>query len=50
MANKTLFDSYAGVLLPPADAANEAGAGAYAFDPKHALVELAVTGCLNSTF
>lgn len=50
MANKTLFKSIVGKLLPRADATNEAGGLAYRFDPKHALAQYAATGCLNSTF
>ena len=50
MANKILFKSHAGALQPAVDSTNEAGAGGYAFTPKHALAQLAVTGCLNSTF
>jgi 60 kDa SS-A/Ro ribonucleoprotein len=50
MANKTLFKSYAGAKLPEIDALNSEGAGAYALSPKHALAQLAITGCLNGTF
>lgn len=50
MANKTLFKSYAGAKLPAIDALNSEAAGAYAFAPKHQLAQLAITGCLNSTF
>ena len=49
MANKTLFQTFAGELSQ-ADAVNEAGAKAFAFTPKHALAQYAVTGCLNGTF
>lgn len=49
MANKTLFQTIAG-KLSPADTVNEAGGKAYAFTPKHALAQYAVTGCLNGTF
>ena len=37
MANKNLFASLAGKLLPKADVINEAGGKAYAFSPQHAL-------------
>jgi 60 kDa SS-A/Ro ribonucleoprotein len=50
MANKSLFKSLAGPLIPSADARNEERAPAYAFTPKHALAQYASTGCLNSTF
>ena len=50
MANKMLFNSYAGALLPAVDSRNAEGAGAYAFKYKTALAQLAVTGCLNNTF
>jgi 60 kDa SS-A/Ro ribonucleoprotein len=49
MANKTLFASLKS-LLPRADARNEAGGHAYQFAPKHALAQLAATGCFNGTF
>ena len=50
MANKTLFQSLRGALLPKNDAVNEAGGPAYALAPKQALAQYAATGCLNSTF
>lgn len=50
MANKSLFSSIFGKLLPRADARNSEGAKAYAFSAEHALAQLAATGCLNSTF
>ena len=50
MANKTLFQSLRGALLPKADSTNEAGGPAYALSPKHALAQYAATGCLNSTY
>ena len=50
MASKTLFQSFVGQLLPKPDTRNEAGGPAYAFSPKQALAQYAVTGCLNSTF
>ncbi len=50
MANKTLFQSIRGALVPKADAVNEAGGVAYALAPKQALAQYAATGCLNSTF
>jgi len=50
MANKNLFQSIVGKLLPKTDAVNEEFAPAYRFSDKHALAQLAATGCLNSTF
>lgn len=50
MANKSLFASTLGKLLPKADARNEAGGVAYAFTPKQALAQYAATGCLNRTY
>ncbi len=50
MANKMLFASYQGKLLPKTNARNLAGAPAYALPPKHALAQLAVTGTLSRTF
>jgi 60 kDa SS-A/Ro ribonucleoprotein len=50
MANKNLFKSLVGRLTLAADAVNEERAPAYAFTPKHALAQYAVTGCLNATF
>src|SRR5919205_1398919 len=50
MANKNLFKSLAGKLVPAADARNEHGAPAYALTPKQALAQYAATGCLGATF
>jgi len=50
MANKTLFQSIRGALAPTATTVNEAGGPAYALSDEAALVQLAVTGCLNQTF
>src|SRR5258708_7827488 len=49
MANKSLFSSLK-AMLPRADARNEEGALAYRLPAKHALTQLAATGCFNSTF
>ena len=49
MANKGLFASLKS-QLPRADARNEEGAVAYALPIKHALAQLAATGCFNGTF
>ena len=50
MANKTLFKSLVGKLMPATDALNEHLAPAYKLTPKQQLAQYAVTGCLNSTF
>ena len=49
MANSTLFASLKS-LLPRADTRNEAGGRAYTLPPKHALAQLAATGCFNGTY
>ena len=51
MANRSLFQTRAiapGKVSP--SIINQAGAPAFAFEPKHALAQLAVTGCMNQTF
>src|SRR6185369_10984246 len=50
MANKTLFKSLVGKLIPATNAINEERAPAYKLSPKHQLAQYAATGCLNSTF
>ena len=50
MANKTLFKSLVGKLIPATNAVNEEYAPAYALSPKHQLAQYAATGCLNRTF
>ncbi|MFL6255448.1 MAG: vWA domain-containing protein [Pyrinomonadaceae bacterium] len=50
MANKTLFKSLMGKLVPATDARNEHHAPAYALTPKQALAQYAATGCLGTTF
>lgn len=49
MANKTLFQSLKS-MLPGATARNEEGAPAYRLPVKHALAQLAATGCFNGAF
>ncbi len=49
MANKGLFQSLKS-QLPRADARNEEGAVAYRLPAKHALAQLAATGCFNGVF
>lgn len=49
MANLNLFKSLKS-LLPRADARNEEGARAYQLPLKHALAQLAATGCFNGAF
>ena len=50
MANKNLFRTIAGALLPKTNMVNEAGGIAYALENEHALAQYAATGCLNSTY
>ena len=50
MANKNLFSSTIGRLLPRADDLNEAGGAGYRLEPRHALAQYVATGCMNSTF
>jgi len=50
MANKTLFKSLIGKLVPATNAINEEHAPAYTLSPKHQLAQYAATGCLNATF
>ncbi len=50
MANKSVFASLMGRLLPRSDAVNHEGAQAYALTPRHALAQLAATGTLHRTF
>ncbi len=49
MANKALFSSQFS-HLPPANTTNEAGGRAYKLSPKHALAQIASTGCFNGTY
>ena len=48
--NTNLFQTLRGSLIPAAAARNEAGGVAYALEPRHALAQLAATGCMNRTF
>ena len=50
MANKNLFKSLIGKLIPATNAINEEGAPAYALSPRAQLAQYAATGCLNTTF
>ena len=50
MANKNLFQTVVGKLLPKADTKNEAGGAAYRMSPKQQLAQYAATGCFNATF
>jgi 60 kDa SS-A/Ro ribonucleoprotein len=50
MANKSVFASMVGRLLPRPDAQNHEGAPAYGLTPRHKLAQLAATGTLNRTF
>ena len=49
MANKNLFNSITS-RFRRADTVNEAGGAAYKLTAKHALAQLAATGCFNGTF
>jgi 60 kDa SS-A/Ro ribonucleoprotein len=50
MANKALFRSIVGRLLPKTDILNEEGRASYSFSTQHALAQYSATGCLNATF
>ena len=50
MANKPLFKSLIGKLMPATNALNEHQSPAYALTAKHQLALYAATGCLNRTF
>lgn len=50
MANKALFNSTPGGMIPRTDAVNFAGGPAYALAPKHKLAQLSVAGTLSRTF
>ena len=50
MANRKLFRSLLGRLLPATNTINEAGGPAYAPAEKHQLAQYAATGSLNKTF
>ncbi len=49
MANKSLFSSVKS-LFRRTDTVNEAGGVAYKLAPKHALAQIAATGCFNGVF
>ena len=50
MANKGVFASTRGQLLPNTDIKNEAGGTAYDQGAEHGLAQLAATGCFGHTF
>ena len=50
MANKSIFASVRGALIPQTDTRNHHGKRAYAMTAEHRLAQLAVTGTLNRTF
>src|ERR1043166_8047560 len=50
MANKTLFQTIFGGLIPAMDTVNSEKAPAYALSTKQALAQYAATGCFNRTF
>jgi 60 kDa SS-A/Ro ribonucleoprotein len=50
MANKSVFATLTGKLLPQTDTWNHARASAYRLTPRQALAQLASTGTFNATF
>lgn len=50
MANKSLFQTLRGALVPATTVRNDAGAPAYELSPKATLARLAATGCLSRTY
>jgi 60 kDa SS-A/Ro ribonucleoprotein len=50
MANKSIFSSIRGALVPLTNTRNREGAPAYAMTPEHRLAQIAMTGTLNATF
>jgi 60 kDa SS-A/Ro ribonucleoprotein len=50
MANKALFQSSRGKMLPASSAINSEGSLAYVLPPKQALAQYAATGTLSNTF
>ncbi len=50
MANKSVFATMAGKLLPRTDVRNHEGTQAYSLSPHQALAQLAATGTFNATF
>ncbi|MGC4030139.1 MAG: hypothetical protein QM754_00115 [Tepidisphaeraceae bacterium] len=50
MANKSLFKSLVGRMIPAVNAVNAAGGVAYERSPKAKLAQYAATGCLGDTF
>lgn len=50
MANKSVFASLRGRLLPKSDVINKAGAPAYIYDASHELAQLAMTGTFGDLY
>lgn len=50
MANKNLFTSKPGKIVPETNTINDAGGKAYLFPPKHQLAQFVFTGCLTDTY
>jgi 60 kDa SS-A/Ro ribonucleoprotein len=50
MANKSIFASIRGAMIPQADTRNHQGAPAYAMTAEHRLAQIAMTGTMNATF
>lgn len=50
MANKTIFQTIRGALVPAVTTRNDAGGVAYELSPKAALARMAATGCFTRTY
>lgn len=50
MANKSIFQTLRGALIPVTTTQNDAGGKAYELSPKAALARIAATGCITRTF
>ena len=50
MANRNLFRSLVGTLVPATNATNKAGGPAYEMTSEQALAQYVATGCLNATY
>ena len=50
MANKSIFAGLTGNRLPKTDTVNRSGVDAFAYEPAHALAQIAMTGTFNDGF
>lgn len=50
MANKNLFQSQRGKIIPATDVLNDAGGVAYTMTARQSLAQFVCTGCLNGTY